>query len=69
MELERQVIDYFQNAGVVDPWLGTWLPELNDEKRDFALRELEKHYGVRLRRDYQTIAELAAALCKAIDLC
>ncbi|QHG64232.1 hypothetical protein [Pseudomonas putida] len=68
MEFERQVIDYLQDAGVVDPWLGTLLAHQDRDKCEFALMGLEARYGVHLRRDYQTVAELAAGLCKAMDL-
>lgn len=68
MEFERQVIDFLQDAGVVDPWLGTRMAHQDRDKCEFALMGLESRYGVRLRRDYQTVAELAAALYKAMEL-
>ncbi|WP_085674926.1 MULTISPECIES: hypothetical protein [unclassified Pseudomonas] len=67
-DFERQVIDCLQDAGVVDPWLGTWLAHLDKDKCEFALMGLEARYGVHLRRDFQTVAELVAGLCNAMDL-
>ncbi|MDG9813566.1 hypothetical protein [Pseudomonas putida] len=65
--LEQDVVDCFQEAGVVEPNAGTPLEHMCLDKRDAALRYLEERYHQRLRRDYSTIREVAEQLGK-IDL-
>jgi len=64
-DYSQHVLYVLQDAGVVDPWLGTWLPHLDRDKCEFALMQLEARYSVRLRRDYQTVAELIDGLSNA----
>ena len=59
--LEQDVVDCFQEAGVVEPNAGTPLEHMCLDKRD------EERYHQRLRRDYSTIREVAEQLGK-IDL-
>jgi len=60
--LEQDVVDCFQEAGVVEPNAGTPLEHMCLDKRDAALRYLEERYHQRLRRDYSTIREVAEQL-------
>lgn len=68
-QYETEVIDHLQDAGVVDPTLGMRLQEMDQDKREFAIRQLEIRYKVRLRRDaHTTVHALAEELGKAMVL-
>ena len=67
-DFEQYVVDCFQEAGVVEPNAGTPLTHICEDKCDSALRYLEHRHARRLRRDYNTIGEVAAQLRKSIAL-
>ncbi|MFJ4344243.1 hypothetical protein [Pseudomonas sp. NPDC089401] len=66
---ERQVVDTFQNAGVVDPSLHTRLKYVDQAKCQSALSALAQRYGLSLSRDYQTLADVAGDICTTKRLC
>ena len=55
--LEQDVVDCFQEEGVVEPNAGTPLEHMCVDKCDAALRYLEERYHQRFRRDYSTLRE------------
>ncbi|MFF7065304.1 hypothetical protein [Pseudomonas sp. NPDC008258] len=66
---QAEVIDHLQDAGIVDPTLGMRLLEMDQDKREYALRQLESRYQVRLRRDAAaTVHALAEELGRALIL-
>jgi len=67
-EYEQYVVEYLEEAGVVEPTPGMRLVDMDKEKLDFAAMQLKSDFDVsfKLDRDSMTVSAMAREMWKAV---
>ena len=67
-EYEQYVVEYLEEAGVVEPTPGTRLVDMDNEKLDYATRQLKSDFDVsfKLEPSSMTVSSFARELWRAV---
>ena len=66
-DYEQYVVEYLEDAGVVEPSASSRLVDMDKEKLDYATRQLKYDFDVSFKLDSSmTVRAFARELCKAV---